>query len=125
MEPLEGVYAPLALLLHSLSLAWMAKAAEVELRRPGSRVSTFDLYFTLLVNQSLILGFLCLLHPKGPQALGGASWHSLLFIGYLLAILLLGMVQHFLVDVTALRLSPLVAALIHTARTLVQPFYRF
>ncbi|XP_067093145.1 uncharacterized protein si:ch211-248a14.8 [Osmerus mordax] len=125
VEPLECVYAPLALLLHSLALAWMAKAAEVEFRRPGSHVSTFDLYFTLLVNQSLILGFLCLLHPKGPQALGGASWYNLLFIGYLLAILLLGMVQHFLVDVTALRLSPLVAALIHTARTLVQPFYRF
>uniref|UniRef100_A0A674E443 Si:ch211-207n2.7 n=1 Tax=Salmo trutta TaxID=8032 RepID=A0A674E443_SALTR len=121
---LECLYAPLALLLHSLSLTWLAKVAETERRRhSSSHTSPFDLYFTLMVNQSLVLGFLCLLHPEGPRALGEGSWHSLLFMGYLLSILLLGGLQHLLVDMAALTYSPLAAALLHTAHGLTRPLY--
>ncbi|XP_024278509.1 uncharacterized protein si:ch211-248a14.8 [Oncorhynchus tshawytscha] len=124
VEVLECLYAPLALLLHSLSLTWLAKVAETEHRHhSSSHTSPFDLYFTLMVNQSLVLGFLCLLHPEGPRALGEGSWHSLLFMGYLLAILLLGALQHLLVDMAALTFSPLVAALLHTAHGLTRPLY--
>lgn len=124
VEVLECLYAPLALLLHSLSLTWLAKVAENEHRHHiSSHTSPFDLYFTLMVNQSLVLGFLCLLHPEGPRALGEGSWHSLLFMGYLLAILLLGALQHLLVDMAALTYSPLAAALLHTAHRLTRPLY--
>ncbi|XP_038816532.1 uncharacterized protein LOC120017680 isoform X1 [Salvelinus namaycush] len=124
VEVLEYLYAPLALLLHSLSLTWLAKVAENEHRRHiSSHTSPFDLYFTLMVNQSLVLGFLCLLHPEGPRALGEGSWHSLLFMGYLLAILLLGALQNLLVNMAALAFSPLAAALLHTARGLTRPLY--
>lgn len=124
VEVLECLYAPLALLLHSLSLTWLAKVAETERQRhSSSHTSPFDLYFTLMVNQSLVLGFLCLLHPEGPRALGEGSWHSLLFMGYLLAILLLGALQHLLVDMAALTYSPLAAALLHTAHRLTRPLY--
>ncbi|XP_040034130.2 uncharacterized protein LOC120820451 [Gasterosteus aculeatus] len=124
IEPLEYMYAPLALILHSLSLTWLAKVSEAERRNsPDAQASVFDIYYVQLVNQSCLLGLLWLLHPDSPrQVLGHGSWRSLLFHGYLLAILLLGMALNFLVGALALRVSPLAAALLHSARPLVQPF---
>ncbi|KAM4607260.1 uncharacterized protein ACJ7VT_015526 [Polymixia lowei] len=125
-EPLECVYAPLSLILHSLSLTWLAKVFEDERRRlPDAHASIFDVYYAQLVNQSWVLGLLCLLHPDGPRkVLSQGSWHSLLFHGYLLAILLLGVVLNFLLGATALRLSPLAAALLHSGWKLTQPFLK-
>ncbi|KAM8858931.1 uncharacterized protein AB9W97_019262 isoform 2-T4 [Spinachia spinachia] len=124
VKPLEYMYAPLALILHSLSLTWLAKVFEDERRdSPEAQASMFDIYYVQLVNQSWLLGLLWLLHPDSPwQVLGHSSWRSLLFHGYLLAILLLGMVLNLLVGASALRVSPLAAALLHSARPLVQPF---
>ncbi|XP_034537757.1 uncharacterized protein si:ch211-248a14.8 [Notolabrus celidotus] len=124
VTPLEYMYAPLALLLHSLSLTWLAKVSETERRLPpDSQASVFDIYYTQLVNQSWVLGLLWLLHPDSPwHVLSKSSWHSLLFHGYLLAVLLLGMVLNFLVGVSALCVSPLAAALLHSARQVVQPY---
>lgn len=117
------MYAPLALILHSLSLTWLAKVSEAERRHsPDAQASVFDIYYTQLVNQSWVLGLLWLLHPDSPwQVLSHGSWQSLLFHGYLLAILLLGMVLNFLVGMSALCVSPLAAALLHSARQVVQP----
>ncbi|XP_044070348.1 uncharacterized protein si:ch211-248a14.8 [Siniperca chuatsi] len=124
IEPLEYMYAPLALILHSLSLTWLAKVSEAEpLHSPDAQASIFDIYYTQLVNQSWVLGLLWLLHPDSPwQVLSQGSWHSLLFDGYLLAILLLGMLLNFLVGISALCVSPLAAALLYSARQVVQPF---
>ncbi|XP_032396908.1 uncharacterized protein si:ch211-248a14.8 isoform X1 [Etheostoma spectabile] len=124
VEPLEYMYAPLALILHSLSLTWLTKVSEAEHRHhQDARASIFDIYYTQLVNQSWVLGLLWLLHPDSPwQVLSLRSWQSLLFQGYLLAILLLGMVLNFLVGMSALCVSPLAAALLHSARRVVQPF---
>lgn len=118
------MYAPLALLLQSLSLTWLAKVSESERRLPpNSQASVFDIYYTQLVNQCWVLGFLWLLHPDSPwHVLSTSSWRSLLFHGYLLAVLLLGMVLNFLVGVSALCVSPLAAALLHSARQVVQPY---
>ncbi|XP_074532724.1 uncharacterized protein LOC141795652 [Halichoeres trimaculatus] len=122
--PLVYIYAPLALLLHSLSLTWLAKVSETEHRLPpDSQATIFDIYYTQLVNQGWVLGLLWLLHPDSPwHVLSKSSWHSLLFHGYLLAVLLLGMVLNFLVGVTALCVSPIAAALLHSARQVVQPY---
>ena len=124
VDTLEYIYAPLALLLHSISLTWLAKVSEAERRQPAdAQASVFDIYYTQLVNQSWVLGLLWLLHPDSPwQVLGHSSWRTLLFHGYLLAILLLGMVLNFLVGVSALCVSPLAAAVLHSARQVVQPF---
>ncbi|XP_049926741.1 uncharacterized protein si:ch211-248a14.8 isoform X1 [Epinephelus moara] len=124
VEPLEYMYAPLALILHSLSLTWLAKVSEAERRHsPDAQASVFDIYYTQLVNQSWVLGLLWLLHPDSPwQVLSHGSWQTLLFHGYLLAILLLGMVLNFLVSMSALCVSPLAAALLHSARQMMQPF---
>ncbi|XP_034753228.1 uncharacterized protein si:ch211-248a14.8 isoform X2 [Etheostoma cragini] len=124
IEPLEYMYAPLALILHSLSLTWLTKVSEAEHRQhQDTQASIFDIYYTQLVNQSWVLGLLWLLHPDSPwQVLSHRSWQSLLFQGYLLAILLLGMVLNFLVGMSALCVSPLAAALLHSARRVVQPF---
>ncbi|KAK7142534.1 hypothetical protein R3I94_012021 [Phoxinus phoxinus] len=119
MEPLEYVYSPLSLVLHSLSLAWLAKVSQTE----QSHASTFDLYYTLTVSRTLLLGFLCVLHPDGPKALIHGNWHSLLFLGYMLGMLLLGAVQLLFVDVTALYLSALPAAVLHATRGLVLPLF--
>uniref|UniRef100_A0A3Q2VQB0 Si:ch211-207n2.7 n=1 Tax=Haplochromis burtoni TaxID=8153 RepID=A0A3Q2VQB0_HAPBU len=102
--PLEYIYGPLALILHSLSLTWLAKVSEMERSHPpDSQASVFDIYYTQLVNQSWVLGLLWCLHPERPwHVLSQANWRSLLFHGYLLAILLLGMVLSFLVGVVAL-----------------------
>lgn len=125
VEPLEYIYAPLALILHSLYLAWLAKVSEAERHHPpDAQESVFNIYYTLLVNQSWVLGIMWLLHPDNPwHVLSHSNWHSLLFHGYLLAILLLGMVQNFLVGISALCISPLAAALLHSARQIVQPFF--
>ncbi|XP_035028795.1 uncharacterized protein si:ch211-248a14.8 [Hippoglossus stenolepis] len=124
VDPLEYMYAPLALILHGLSLTWLAKVSEAEHpHSPDAQASIFDIYYAQLVNQSWVLGLLWLLHPDRPwQVLSRGSWHSLLFHGYLLAILLLGMVLNFLVSISALCVSPLSAALLHSARQVVQPF---
>nr|XP_019953703.1 PREDICTED: uncharacterized protein LOC109636434 [Paralichthys olivaceus]XP_019953714.1 PREDICTED: uncharacterized protein LOC109636434 [Paralichthys olivaceus] len=124
IEPLEYMYAPLALILHSVSLTWLAKVSEAERHHsPDAQASIFDIYYAQLVNQSWVLGLLWLLHPDRPwQVLSRGSWHTLLFHGYLLAILLLGMVLNFLVSISALWVSPLSAALLHSARQVVQPF---
>ncbi|XP_051280894.1 uncharacterized protein si:ch211-248a14.8 isoform X2 [Dicentrarchus labrax] len=123
IEPLEYMYAPLALILHSLSLTWLAKVSEAELHHPpDAQASIFDIYYTQLVNQSWVLGLLWLLHPDSPwQVLSRGNWHSLLFHGYLLAILLLGMVLNFLVGISALCVSPLAAAVLHSAKQMGQP----
>ncbi|KAM7408493.1 hypothetical protein PAMA_002290 [Pampus argenteus] len=124
VEPLEYIYAPLALILNSLSLNWLAKVSDTERQHsPDAQASIFDIYYTQLVNQSWVLGLLWLLHPDSPwQVLRQGSWHSLLFHGYLLAILLLGMVLNFTVTLIALCVSPLSAALLYSARQLLQPF---
>lgn len=119
MEPLEYFYSPLSLVLHSLSLVWLAKVAQAE----RGHVSTFDLYYNLTVTRSILLGLLCVVHPDGPKALGHGSWHSLLFFGYMLGMLLLGAVQLLFVDVTALYFSALPAAVLHATRGLVLPLF--
>ncbi|XP_060896015.1 uncharacterized protein si:ch211-248a14.8 [Labrus mixtus] len=124
VTPLEYMFAPLALLLHSVSLTWLAKVSETERRLPPDvQASIFDIYYTQLVNQCWLLGLLWVLHPDNPwHVLSRSSWHSLLFHGYLLAILLLGMALNFLVGVSAMCVSPLAAALLHSARQMVQPY---
>uniref|UniRef100_A0A8C8A137 Si:ch211-207n2.7 n=1 Tax=Oryzias sinensis TaxID=183150 RepID=A0A8C8A137_9TELE len=107
IEPLEYIYAPLALILHSISLIGLTKVSEAERHRhPDTQASAFDIYHTQMVNQSWLLGFLWLLHPDNPwQVVSQSSWHSLLFHGYLLAIILLGMVLNFMVGMSALCVS--------------------
>ncbi|XP_072546685.1 uncharacterized protein [Salminus brasiliensis] len=119
IEPLEYFYSPLSLFLHSLSLAWLAKVAQSE----RGHTSIFDLYYTLAVSRCLLLGLLCLLHPDSPRAVVYGSWHSLLFLGYMLGMLLLGAAQGLMVDFTALRLSAAAAALLHSARGLALPLF--
>lgn len=123
LEPLEYMYAPLALILQSLSLTWLAKVSEAERRHPpDAQASVFDIYYTQLVNQSWVLGLLWLLHPDSPwKVLSQGDWRTLLFHGYLLAILLLGMLLNFLVGISALCVSPLSAAMLHSARQVAQP----
>lgn len=118
IEPLEYFYSPLSLFLHSLNLAWLSKVAQTE----RGHTKTFDLYYTLTVTRSVLLGLLCVMHPDTPRAISYSNWHTLLFLGYLLAMLLLGSAQIFLVDITALRHSPLTAALLHSAGVLATPF---
>ncbi|XP_053489163.1 solute carrier family 35 member D3 isoform X2 [Ictalurus furcatus] len=120
VEPLEYFYSPLSLFLHSLSLAWLSNVAQTE----RDHATTFDLYYTLSVTQSALLVLLCVLHPDTARAITHGSWHTLLFLGYLLSVLLLGSVQIFLVNVTALRYSPLTAALLHSARGLAMPLIK-
>lgn len=124
-EPLEYMYAFLALMLFGLCLNWLVKAAEEESHQPSdTQSSIFDIYYVHLVNQSWILGLLWLLHPDNPwQVLSHSSWHSLLFHGYQLAILLLGMVLNFVVSTSALCISPLAASLLHSAKSVAQPFF--
>ncbi|XP_019715808.1 uncharacterized protein LOC109510136 [Hippocampus comes] len=125
VEPLEYMYAPLAVILLGLSLTWLSKVSHAERRRlpADDQPSALDIYYTLLVNQCWLLGLLWTLHPDGPLlALSRASWRSLLFHGYLLAILLLGMLLDFAVVMSALCISPLAAALLHSARELAHPF---
>ncbi|XP_042358686.1 uncharacterized protein si:ch211-248a14.8 isoform X2 [Plectropomus leopardus] len=123
VHALEYMYAPLALILHSLSLTWLTKVSEAErCHSLNAQASIFDIYYTQLVNQSWVLGLLWLLHPNSPwQVLSHSSWQTLLFHGYLLSILLLGMVLNFLVGMSALCVSPLAAALLHSARQLMLP----
>ncbi|XP_035257495.1 uncharacterized protein LOC118218864 [Anguilla anguilla] len=121
-EPLVRLYAPLSLFLHSLSLCWLAKVGKTATRRKRQHSSLLNLYFCLNVNRSLVLGFLCLLHPDSPRMLSEGCWHSLLFLAYLLAMLLLGVLQHLLLALAALYCSPLAAGLMHTAQDLGQSF---
>uniref|UniRef100_A0A3B3VKG0 Si:ch211-207n2.7 n=1 Tax=Poecilia latipinna TaxID=48699 RepID=A0A3B3VKG0_9TELE len=122
LSPLESLYAPLALILHSLSLISFAKVSESVRQQPSDvQPSVFDIYYAQLVNQSGVLGLLWLLHPDKPWlVLKMSNWRNLLFHGYLLAIVLLGMVLNFLVCVSALCVSPLAAALLYSARYMVQ-----
>lgn len=119
------MYAPLAVLLHSLSLTFLAKVLEAEHQQlSDSQTSVCDIYYTQMVTQSCVLGPLWLLHPDGPwKVWRNSSWHSLLFLGYLLALLLLSMVLNLTVAASALRVSPFAAALLHSARQLVRPFF--
>lgn len=119
------MYAPLAVLLHSLSLTFLAKVLEAEHQQlSDSQTSACDIYYTQMVTQSCVLGPLWLLHPDGPwKVWRNSSWHSLLFLGYLLALLLLSMVLNLTVAASALRVSPFAAALLHSARQLVRPFF--
>lgn len=117
MEPLEYFYSPLSLFLHSLSLSWLAIVAQTE----RNHATTFDLYYTLTVTRSVLLVLLCVLHPDTSRAVTHGNWHTLVFLGYILAVLLLGSGQIFLVDITALRYSPLSAALLYSARGLAMP----
>lgn len=126
-EPLEYLYAPLALLLFALSLTWLAKVWEAECQQQPANTlaSIWDIYYVQLVNQSWILGLLWLLHPDSPWlVLRCGSWQSLLFHGYLLAVLLLGALLRFLLGATALGFSPLAGALLHSTRQLAQPFFQ-
>ncbi|XP_033835987.2 uncharacterized protein si:ch211-248a14.8 isoform X1 [Periophthalmus magnuspinnatus] len=124
---LEYIYAPLALILFCVSLIWLAKVSEVERQHPlVAQASVFDIYYAHLVNQSGVLGLLWLLHSDNPWCvLSQGSWHSLLFHGYLAAILLLGMVLNFFVGITVLCFSPVVAALLHSAYPLALFFLQF
>ncbi|XP_077586028.1 uncharacterized protein LOC144205494 isoform X2 [Stigmatopora nigra] len=124
MEPLEYLYAPLAVILQALTLTWSSKAYESDHSGPppANRSSALDFYYNLVVNQCCLLGLLWTLHPDSPHlVLSRASWHSLLFHGYLLAILLLGMLLEFAAVMSALSISPLAGALLHSARELVHP----
>lgn len=124
VEFLEYIYAPLALILYSVSLTWLAKVSEAESRHsPDSQASIFDIYYAHLVNQSWILGVLWLLHYDNPwHVLKQGSWHSLLFHGYHLAILLLGMALSFLDGMTVLCFSPIAAAILHSVYQIALPF---
>uniref|UniRef100_A0A3Q2Q4M6 Si:ch211-207n2.7 n=1 Tax=Fundulus heteroclitus TaxID=8078 RepID=A0A3Q2Q4M6_FUNHE len=124
-EPLEYFYAPLALILHSLSLIGLAKVSEAERHQPPDvQASVFDIYYAQLVNQSGVLGLLWVLHPDNPcEVLRLSSWRNLLFHGYLLAIVLLGMVLNFFVCISALCVSPLAAALLYSARYMTRCTY--
>lgn len=126
IDPLEYLYAPLALILHGLSLTWLGKVSDVENRRPPeAQTSAFDIYYTTLVNQGLVLGLLWLLHPDSlSRVLSQGSWNSLLFNGYLLAILLLGTLLNFLVGMSALCVSPFAAAVLHSAKQVLAPFFQ-
>lgn len=121
---LDYIYAPLALMLHGVSLVWLAKVSEAENRLSFStKASVSDIYYSHLVNQSGILGLLWVLHPDSPWlVLRRGSWHTLLFHGYLFAILLLGMVLNYLVGITALSFSPVAAAVLHSVYQLALPF---
>lgn len=123
VHPLEYLYAPLALLLHSLSLTFLAKVLEAEERRPPDcRASAFDICYAQMVAQGGVLAPLWLLHPDGPWTVWrNSSCHSLLFLGYLLALLLLSSLLKLSVGVSALCVSPFAAALLHSARQLVRP----
>ncbi|KAJ8360144.1 hypothetical protein SKAU_G00166690 [Synaphobranchus kaupii] len=121
-ESLGFLYAPLSLLLQSVSLSWLAKVAEDEGGGAQELASLLDICFSLTVNKSLVLGFLCLLHPDGSRLLTEGSWHSALFLGYLLGLLLLGALQHLLLAMAALHVSPLAAALLTSAYALAMPF---
>ncbi|KAM3605782.1 uncharacterized protein V6R79_004622 [Siganus canaliculatus] len=123
-QSLEYIYAPLALVLHSCYLTWLAKVSEAERCKPvDTQASVFDIYYTQLVNQSWMLGLLWLVHPDSPwQVLSHSSWRTLLFNGYLLAILLLGMVLNFTVGISTMYFSPLAGAVLHSARPVLQPF---
>ncbi|XP_027862464.1 uncharacterized protein LOC114137830 [Xiphophorus couchianus] len=125
VESLEYLYAPLALILHSLSLITFTKVSESVRQQPSDvQPSVFDIYYAQLVIQGGVLGFLWLLHPDKPWlVLKMSSWRNLLFHGYLLAIVLLGMVLNFLVCTSTLCVSPLAAALLYSARYMVQPFF--
>lgn len=118
------MYAPLAVLLHSLFTSFLAKVLEAEQHQPpGCQASTFDIYYSQLLTQSCVLGPLWLLHPDGPwKVLAHSSWHTLLFLGYLLALLLLSTVLNFAVAVSVLHISPFAAAVLHSARQLMRPF---
>ncbi|KAJ8391764.1 hypothetical protein AAFF_G00085360 [Aldrovandia affinis] len=116
------LYFLVRLLLHSLSLSWLAKVGEAEKGGARERVPVLDIYFSLTVNKSLVLGFLCLLHPDGPRMLRDGSWHSLLFLGYLLGLMLLGSLQRLLLGVAAMHYSPVAAALLTSAHDLAKPF---
>ncbi|XP_064173057.1 uncharacterized protein LOC135244572 [Anguilla rostrata] len=121
-ETLGVLYAPLSLLLQSVSLTWLAKAGEAEEGGAGEWASLPSVCFGLALNKSLVLGFLCLLHPDGPRLLSDGSWRSALFLAYLLAQLLLGALQRLLLAAAALRFSPLAAALLTSAYALARPF---
>ncbi|XP_072292863.1 uncharacterized protein [Eucyclogobius newberryi] len=127
VDILEYIYAPLALILFSVSLIWLAKVSEVERQQPlHIQASVFDIYYCHLVNQSGVLGILWLLHSDNPwHVLSQGSWHSLLFHGYLLAILLLGMALNFVVGITVLCFSPLAGAVLHSAYQLTLPFLQY
>ena len=129
-HPLECLYAPLSLILQSLTLAWLAKVSEVPASSPHlhhhlhqqQQASSLDLYYTHLVNQSWVLGLLWLLHPDGPwRVLREGSWCCLLFHGYLLALLLLGAGLRCAVCLTTLRCSPLAAALLSAGPEVTGP----
>uniref|UniRef100_A0A3P8UZQ7 Si:ch211-207n2.7 n=1 Tax=Cynoglossus semilaevis TaxID=244447 RepID=A0A3P8UZQ7_CYNSE len=122
VEPLENLYAPLASLLHCLSLNWLLKVSEAErLHHSDDSTSVFHLFHAQLVVQMWVLGLLWLLHPDGPgEVLSQGSWNSLLFHGYLLALLLLGMLLNFLVFATALCVSPLSAAMLLSAEQVLK-----
>ncbi|XP_066549452.1 uncharacterized protein LOC136715939 [Amia ocellicauda] len=120
-EPLVVLYSALSVLLHSLSLGWLAKVGEQQQCEPDGRASALDLHFTLCVDSSLALGLLCLLLPGGLSELGQGSWHSLLFLGYLLGVLALGALQSLLLSLVALCCSPVAAGVLHTALDLTLP----
>lgn len=125
IHPLEYAYAPLAVLLHSLSLTFLAKVLEAEHHQPPDcQASVFDICYTQMVTQSCVLGPLWLLHPDGPwKVLRNSSWHSLLFLGYLLALLLLSTALNLTLAASALCVSPFAAALLHSARQLLRTFF--
>ncbi|XP_029690924.1 uncharacterized protein isoform X2 [Takifugu rubripes] len=127
IHPLDYMYAPLTVLLHSVFMTFLAKILEAEHQQPpDSQASMFDIYYAQLVTQGCVLGLLWLLHPDGPwKVLSLSSWHSLLFLGYLLALLLLSMVLNLTIAVSALRISPFAAAVLHSARQIMRPFIHF
>lgn len=118
------MYAPLTVLLHSVFTTFLAKILEAEHQQPpDSKASMVDIYYAQLVTQGCVLGLLWLLHPDGPwKVLCHSSWHSLLFLGYLLALLLLSMVLNLTIAVSALHVSPFAAAVLHSARQIMRPF---
>ena len=83
-EALGVAYAPLSLLLQSVSLAWLEKVGREE-----AGVSLLDVCFSPAASKTPVLGFLCLLHPDGLRLLSDGSRRSALFLGYLLGLLLL------------------------------------
>ncbi|XP_033885903.3 uncharacterized protein si:ch211-248a14.8 isoform X1 [Acipenser ruthenus] len=114
-DSLVYLYAPLSLFLESLYLCWLQKVWE-QLASGIGNISMLDIHYTVTVNSSLVLGFFCLLQLDSPQALIQGSWHSLLFLGYLVGLLALGSIVRLLLCVTALRSSAVTSAVMEVAK---------
>ncbi|XP_028651054.2 uncharacterized protein si:ch211-248a14.8 [Erpetoichthys calabaricus] len=110
---LACVYSLLSLLLDSLYLCWLQMT--IQIQSHGS-TSVVDVYYTIIVNSSLVLGLLWVLQMDYSHAIAQGSWNSLIFMGYLVAVLGLGSLFRFLICWTVLRGSAITASIMKLAK---------